>query len=83
MELITVLNNKLLRKYILSFLRKKPKVACYYCNCVLIWDKPVKKFVRLPNINNIYGFTPYYSNNISCIECWGEFLKNIYSFNFI
>jgi len=36
---ISPLNDKYLRTYILSFLRKKPKVSCNLCKICCIWDK--------------------------------------------
>lgn len=38
-----VMNNNDLRRYILSFLRKKAKLHCYVCDKVLIWDKKVRE----------------------------------------
>ena len=38
-----VMNNNDLKRYILSFLRKKAKLYCYVCKKVLIWDKKVRE----------------------------------------
>lgn len=83
MEERKVWNSVYLKNNIFSFLRKEPKKVCYFCKCVLIWDKEIKNHLYIPNIDNQYGFSTYYSNKISCWNCWIDFLENIYSFNFI
>ena len=37
-----------LRRHILSFLRKKPKIICGGCKCVCVWDKKVKEHITFP-----------------------------------
>ena len=32
-----------IRKNILSYLRKEPKISCYVCNDVILWDKKIRK----------------------------------------
>ena len=36
-----VMNNMDLRRVIWSYLRKEPKIKCYKCNCVCVWDKKI------------------------------------------
>ena len=36
-----VMNNMDLRKVIWDYLRKEPKIKCYICNCVCVWDKKI------------------------------------------
>ncbi len=45
------MNNNDLRRYILSFLRKKAKLHCYVCDKVLIWDKKVREEYYVINYN--------------------------------
>lgn len=80
MEELKVWNCTNLRMHIFSFIRKKPSKECFFCKCVLVWDKKIKDYMYIPNINNYYGFTKYYRNKISCLNCWTEFLQHTYSF---
>ena len=32
-----------IRRNILSYLRKEPKISCYVCNDVILWDKKIRK----------------------------------------
>ena len=51
-----------LKRHILSFLRKIPKISCAWCNCVCVWDKKVKDYIQ------VY---PYFNseNKHYCMEC--------------
>jgi hypothetical protein len=58
MTSIYVFGNDDLRKYIFSYLRKKPKIKCDFCNRCLVWDKKVYKYFQVPlwdfsNCNNL------------------------------
>ena len=61
-----------LRKYIFSFLRKKPKKKCYDCNKVCVWDYKVLDYVDC----NLNPFTFIIDENnpkvTYCIECWSN-----------
>ena len=65
-----------LRNNIFSFLRNNPKNICHFCNCVLIWDKQVKNFIRIPSIFNEYGYSYSEHDKLSCFDCWYGFNKN-------
>ena len=59
-----VFGNEDLRRYIFTFLRKKPKKKCFDCKCVLVWDKKIKDYIEYGNIgNSLIG-------NIYCHSCW-------------
>ena len=60
-----------LRRYILSFLRKHPKISCAGCGCVCVWDK--KKLLEFVQVN------PFLSsdNKYYCINCLGEYYSTI------
>lgn len=65
----TVMNNNDLRRLIFSFLRKKAKLNCGYCNKVLIWDKKVCDFYGICE-NGDSMFDNMYSSFYKCIPCW-------------
>jgi tRNA(His) 5'-end guanylyltransferase len=66
-----VFGNEDLRRYIFTFLRKKPKKICFDCKCVLVWDKKIKDYIEYGNIgNSLIG-------NIYCYSCWRK------KFNFL
>ena len=50
--------NKDFKKYIFSYLRKKPKYICNRCKKICVWNKEVFSFIKLK------------SGNLSCIECY-------------
>ena len=58
-----------LRRHILSFLRKKPKIICGGCGCVCVWDKKVKEHIQ------IFPFL-HSSEKHYCIECLGAYYTN-------
>ena len=60
-----------IRRYIFSFLRKKPQLTCSDCNCVLIWDKKVKKYI-IVNISPSYFFI---KNGNYCNECHSKYFN--------
>ena len=57
-----VMNNYDLRREIWTFLRKEPKKKCFKCNCVLVWDKQIKKHY---SISHYYG----QENVFMCYDC--------------
>ena len=67
-----VMNNYHLRKNILSYLRKEPKLRCYSCKKVLMWDNTVDAIFSYYNDNKIID---------ECKECYSSlsFYNNWYS----
>lgn len=59
-----------LRKHILSFLRKKPKISCAKCQCVCVWDKKVIEYIQ------VYPFMES-TNKYYCISCLGEYYESL------
>ena len=64
-----VFENDDLRRYIFSFLRKKPKLVCKDCNKVLIWDRKVNEFIRYENINEDLFYLSHIKNGNYCMNC--------------
>jgi hypothetical protein len=66
---LAVMNNSDLRRVIWSYLRKKPKIKCYKCNRVCVWDKKT--------INTYYEY--YITNFIEFDEyiCWNCYWTNL------
>ena len=52
------MNNNDLRRLIWSYLRKKPKIACFKCNDVCVWDKKKNKTILL----FIYTYSKWRTN---------------------
>ena len=66
-------SNTYLRNYLFNFLRKKPKVSCFFCKRVLVWDKKVYNYIKGP-----YPFFSYENNKkleTYCINCWSDRLS--------
>ena len=62
-----VMNNNDLRKIIFSFLRKNPKKRCNICECICIWDKDVKKYLK---VNLLEASTNINSQcEVFCLDC--------------
>jgi len=60
------MNNNDLRRVIWSYLRKKPKISCYNCNSVCVWDKK-----RV--LNYFYITREMNSNRLYiCDNCWTQ-----------
>ena len=58
-----VMNNKDLRHVIWSYLRKEPKVKCYDCGVICVWDK---------KMINVY-YTEYIDDHMPryiCMQCY-------------
>ena len=53
-----VMNNNNLRNIIFSFLRKYPKKRCNICECICIWDKDVKKYLKVNLLKATSDITP-------------------------
>ena len=60
-----------IRRYIFSFLRKKPKLICSECNCVLIWDKKVKNYIVV-DISPSYFFI---EKGNYCNQCHSKYFN--------
>ena len=52
------MNNNNLRNIIFSFLRKYPKKRCNICECICIWDKDVKKYLKVNLLKATSDITP-------------------------
>ena len=65
-----VMNNMDLRRVIWSYLRKEPKIKCYTCNCVCVWDKKVRNYVEL----NYYPWNMI--GDTLCYECYQDIVVN-------
>ena len=64
---IKVMNNDDLRREIFKYLRKKPKISCFECMKVLVWDKKVRdSFIKLEKNNKIY---------YNCNNCFNNKMK--------
>lgn len=61
-----VMNNNDLRRVIWSYLRKKPKISCYNCKNVCVWDKKrIRKYFYITkeiDSNRLYV----------CDNCWTQ-----------
>ena len=69
-----VMNNNDLRRHIMSFLRKYPRLSCSLCNSVCIWDN----FVKTHYINfNHYDKTKV----VSCIDCLDKNKSSFFCIN--
>jgi len=55
-----------IRRNVLSFLRKEPKLTCDRCKDILIWDKPTKRIYNVSLEKNYIGKLCYncYSQQI-------------------
>jgi hypothetical protein len=66
------MNNNDLKNIIFSFLRKKPKLVCMFCECVCVWDSKVKNYHQVPhqyyNISHLSS-NNLFEKNIYCIDC--------------
>tara|TARA_Y100000996_G_C22378741_1_gene584165 strand:- start:325 stop:570 length:246 start_codon:yes stop_codon:yes gene_type:complete len=72
-----VMNDIYVRKYIFSYLRTKPKIACFTCGLCCVWEnKTVNDYVIHPD---------YYSDTRYNYDCWNCYYnyprKIIYSSN--
>ena len=68
------MNNNDLRRLIWSYLRKKPKIACFKCNDVCVWDKKrIKQYYYLSTRIQSGDLTNIYY----CKECWIESVPNL------
>lgn len=59
-----------LRRYILSFLRQKPKISCANCKCVCVWDKKVIEYIQ------VYPFM-HSDNKYYCTSCISEYYTSL------
>ena len=67
---MNVFENVDLKKYIFSFLRKKPYLICNDCNKVLIWNKKVNNYISYDNIN--IGQFIFINNGSYCMNCHSQ-----------
>jgi len=59
-----------LRREIFSYLRKEPKVKCFYCDLVCVWDK---KIINLYFSEKYTNITPTHS----CYKCYWDNLLSM------
>ena len=72
MVIISPLNDKYLRSYIFSFLRKEPKISCDICKICCKWDKkPVIEY-----------YNEKYTNKNVCGICFNMMVK-FYNYNIV